>query len=341
MNYYVVALLFTSSALAGPTLQSGFQPICAVRLDTVRPAKDWGGHSTGENKKPEDRMTFKQFNIHGQPLAVHGVFDGHGGADVAQWLEDHLADRIAYAFDEVKPETPEETSKTITGVVYNADKHLCSEYAMEQAEKIRQHDPAFTNKYSFISGSTASFVVQWLNKAYIVQIGDSATMVYVNEKPTFKTKDHKPNVPDEKSHIESRGGQVRRGRFGSMMSQISISRTFGNCELKRTQDQSHELLFGGRNDLFAEEYSGTDGMMRVQPDIDVISIEQGQQYTFLTMSDGVFEDNSWDRGRPIAEEIDRLIAAGTGPEFCQKLAQLARDEKRSEDDISVMVARNQ
>ena len=329
-------MLFCISAFALPQLiPNGLSPVCSTRLDTIRPETDVFGHKSGNLKAPEDRMVIKQFMVNGQSLSVHGIFDGHGGEMVAQWLEDHLAERVASVFEQINPQSENEAKQLLLQITLDTDKYLCTQFSKQLADQYR-NEGEFDKEYAYIDGSTASFVVQWLDRAYVVQVGDSTTIVYQDNEAVFETKEHKPTDPEETAHIESAGGVVRMGR----LNMFGLSRAFGNCEQKRKRSQFDALVFDGQNELYGPQYSGTDGMMRVLPDINVITIDPGHNYLFLSMSDGVFEHRSSEK--LTSSMINRLVSRkGIDSEFCEKVAGLARNRFGSRDDISLIAVPNQ
>ena len=180
-------LLFCISAFALPQLiPNGLSPVCSTRLDTIRPETDVFGHKSGNLKAPEDRMVIKQFMVNGQSLSVHGIFDGHGGEMVAQWLEDHLAERVASVFEQINPQSENEAKQLLLQITLDTDKYLCTQFSKQLADQYR-NEGEFDKEYAYIDGSTASFVVQWLDRAYVVQVGDSTTIVYQDNEAVFET----------------------------------------------------------------------------------------------------------------------------------------------------------
>lgn len=81
--------------------------------------------------------------------------------------------------------------------------------------------------------STATGVLITPEFFFVVNLGDSRTVICSDSKLTFATADHKPTHESERERILESGGHVTNGRVNGM---LAVSRAFGNFEMKRNAD---------------------------------------------------------------------------------------------------------
>jgi serine/threonine protein phosphatase PrpC len=65
---------------------------------------------------------------------------------------------------------------------------------------------------------------------YVANAGDSRTILGRGAEPYFLSKDHKPDLPEEKNRIEKAGGFVSDGRVNG---NLNLSRALGDLEYKQ------------------------------------------------------------------------------------------------------------
>ena len=81
--------------------------------------------------------------------------------------------------------------------------------------------------------STATGVLITPDYFFVVNLGDSRTVICTDTKLSFATSDHKPNHESERHRIIDSGGHVTNGRVNGM---LAVSRAFGNFEMKRNEN---------------------------------------------------------------------------------------------------------
>jgi len=135
-------------------------------------------------------------------FAIYGVFDGHGrqGHDVSQFVKENLPKLIIKDPRFKTPEMPQmlkDSFKKMQGLITTADR----------MKKLSAQ----------LSGTTCTVCVHdlVLNKLTIAHVADSTCclMSYENgnqgaHKGIALTRDHKPDLPDERARIEKNGGRV-------------------------------------------------------------------------------------------------------------------------------------
>ena len=233
---------------------------------------------------------------------MHGVLDGHGHADVAEHLaqtfHQQLAHRMNQRLDALT--SPQAVFELIGQLVLDVDWEVCAQIGLK-------------------GGSTASFVVRFRETAFVVNVGDSKTYVFQGSQLILATKLHSPLDPEEAEHVDRAGGSVVQGRING----LAISRAFGDCHLKMSQQQWAERVDTRLN------YNGLRGLIRVFPDILVIPLKP----------DGRFERVPQSPKKPVD---DALVSSYWkwrqlyGREICAKLLSEALI-RQSMDDITLLV----
>ena len=91
------------------------------------------------------------------------------------------------------------------------------------------------------SFSTATGVLVTPKHFFMMNIGDSRSVVCRKSEVFFATDDHKPTHYSERMRIEKAGGHVSQNRVNG---QLAVSRALGDFEMKRnsTCDQISQLV---------------------------------------------------------------------------------------------------
>ncbi len=151
-------------------------------------------------------------NPNSAPINYYAVYDGHGGKFVSKFLHDHLPQcftdkRVAYPL-----------KKAFVKQIYNYWQNtLKTDYT----------------KNSINTGSTCLVAInykkddcEYLN---ILNTGDSRCVMCRNNLGIPLTKDHKPNWPEEVARIKALGGEILFDGFDWRISDLSVSRAFGDA----------------------------------------------------------------------------------------------------------------
>lgn len=121
------------------------------------------------------------------------VFDGHGGPAVSRYLRQNLYAEVQAAMSRLPPD------KSLKGY----------EGALRDAIEKVDRDVSRIKHWSF-QGSTV--VALWCHPdektLLLANVGDSRAVLSRNATALQITRDHKPNDPIERTHIESLGGAV-------------------------------------------------------------------------------------------------------------------------------------
>ncbi|EER20701.1 protein phosphatase 2c, putative [Perkinsus marinus ATCC 50983] len=155
------------------------------------------GYACKKGLKPESPNQDDFFVIGIDGLGMFGVFDGHGpyGHDISSFCHDTLPGLLIK--DKEFYSAPRDAFKR----AFQYTNMLC-----EQASSRRKFD-------SSLSGTTATVVVTRDETIYCAWVGDSRAVIGTideNGKIVAEdlSRDHKPEIPEEKSRIVAKGGQL-------------------------------------------------------------------------------------------------------------------------------------
>ncbi len=208
----------------------------------------------GWRKTMEDSFLVK-LNI-GPKKSTHifGIFDGHGGREVAKFVRDHFVEEF------LKNENYEkgDIKTCLKETFLKLDKKLLEEQSMQEMtedhflfiqefninEKESRHQVVEENgfKYmediSYTRGSTGLvLVIHNHTQLYFANLGDSRGII-INENSFLKmTNDHKPDNCEEKKRIKRAGSRIYEHRVSGL---LNMSRSFGDFQFKLRRDLKQE-----------------------------------------------------------------------------------------------------
>ncbi|XP_026192606.1 probable protein phosphatase 2C 45 [Cyclospora cayetanensis] len=175
----------------------------------------------GRRPTDEDRLTtLEQLNDNAFFL---GLFDGHGGAETAEYLKHNAHQMIAKAVDARHKQPLEFDEEVIADACTEMDKKLIADRVCNN------------------SGSTAAMLVVERDilaadsfKVHSIFVGDSRIIVLkFDGAPISLTQDHKPELPEEAARIEAAGGGVYQvGGVWRVGGVLALSRAFGDAMFK-------------------------------------------------------------------------------------------------------------
>lgn len=147
--------------------------------------------------------------------SFHGIFDGHRGTSVANYLSQNLMNNI---FEK-------QTSLIKHGEVTTAVRQgfIATDQAISKKGQVAG------------MGSTANVVIINYDRIYCANTGDSRSVASIRGHATPLSFDHKPDNAEELRRIESTEGWVKYNRvFG----ELAVSRAFGDFEFKSNYDRA-------------------------------------------------------------------------------------------------------
>ncbi|KAF8785732.1 uncharacterized protein LOC129958849 [Argiope bruennichi] len=208
-----------------------------------------------------------------------GVFDGHGGFVVAEFLKRRLHVEIKYFLRDGQDtetalhsgfltcDSSMRTPETIDELNSIIEEHFGSSSdddddedssSSDSDEEIRQ--PAFA------CGSTATVAIIENNTIYVANVGDSRCVLSRDRIAIDLSKDHRPDDLEERIRITNAGGTVSQD--GRINGSLNLSRGFGDFRFKSTCDTTQQML-------------------SVEPFIKSIAIEENDEFLIIA-SDGIW-----------------------------------------------------
>jgi protein phosphatase 1B len=190
-----------------------------------------------------------------------GVFDGHGGDEISNYVSKELINSILNAdkeLFELLSSNNEITSsfyenrliQAINNGFYNIDDEM-------RKIRVRTNDP----------GSTAVACLITPTQIYLINLGDSRGFIVSSNQIKITTQDHKPEDEIEKERILNAGGQVKfRGKsyegkeiYDAKSSEgfrLSMSRALGDYRLKcNPYKEKCEQILIAKPDIYVHERS--------------------------------------------------------------------------------------
>lgn len=159
---------------------------------------------TGVRKHNEDRQAIAAQHVHDDFVAFFGLYDGHGGPDVAEYLAQQLHHSVFCHLRDVA----------------SVEAAVRASYAATDDEIWRQQLP---------SGSTAVALVLRGATAVVTSVGDSHVVLSSHGRATDLCVAHTPALSTERARILAAKGQVSAGRIYGM---LGVSRAFGDIDFK-------------------------------------------------------------------------------------------------------------
>jgi protein phosphatase 1L len=139
-------------------------------------------------------------------FAFFGIFDGHGGNEVSQYLENNLLNNCI-------------KEKSIPKGFAQTDSEI-----LKINDMTKQGSTAIT---AFIAGKIL----------YVANVGDSRGIISINGQAKSMSKDHTENNASEKIRIENAGGRFYDGRVAILKNRtfmgVTPTRSFGDYFLKQ------------------------------------------------------------------------------------------------------------
>lgn len=217
-----------------------------------------------------------------EKLAVYGVFDGHGGKEIAEILRDKL---VALIFKTLQ-----------TCIKQNANTELLT-YIRLIKDCFFKVDAGLPESLAANCGSTAIITTVIAGKYVIVaNTGDSRSILSLQggclKNLSF---DHKPSTMGERVRIENSGGYVINGRVNEI---LALSRAFGDFNFKLPYlslnptgqhnaylEQNRSIIKNNVIELPPELYQ-----VSVEPDVLVYDLSCQSEPEFIVLAcDGIWD----------------------------------------------------
>ncbi|XVF35074.1 hypothetical protein REPUB_Repub18cG0113500 [Reevesia pubescens] len=258
----------------------------------------------------------------------YGVYDGHGGCQVANYCSKRmhlaLAEEIEIAkaciFDgNIGHEWQEQWKKAFSDCFIRVDAEIGGVHRGTDGNKT-DREPVAPETV----GSTAVVAIVSSTHVIVANCGDSRAVLYRGKLPMPLSVDHKPDREDEHARIEAAGGKVIQWNGSRVFGVLAMSRSIGDKYLKPWIIPDPEIMFVTRAKEDECLILASDGLW------DVISNEEACEVArkrILLWHKKHGDQLSAERG----EGVDP--AAQAAAEYLSRLAL----SKGSKDNISVIV----
>lgn len=217
LNY----LGFTTSASASIPTVPAAAPLPAAASIHVQHQYGWA-EMQGHRTSMEDAHTM----ITGPEIDFFGVFDGHSGKEVADYVAEHLYGNILS-----EPSFAANPAQAIRDGCLKTDVNIQTDQKMIDLRK-----------WGMDPGSTAIFALIQGENMYIGNIGDARAVLSSGGVAMALSQDQKPNRPDEKARIEAAGGSVTFWGVWRVQGNLAVARAFGDLDLKQYVPADPEIL---------------------------------------------------------------------------------------------------
>lgn len=180
------------------------------------------------------------------PIAVFGVFDGHSGEYVAQYLQTHFASTFCAAYHALESKVdlahlpPDSCSyearvaKVFEETNAKIDRQLLANDFERQQKNIKagiKDMQTFAGSVSVVAVVMPALHVPGAVQVFISHVGDCRAVLSHDGVAAQLTEDHKATNKAEKARIESQGGTVHNGRVGGALG-LAVARSFGDIVYK-------------------------------------------------------------------------------------------------------------
>ncbi|XP_020098206.1 probable protein phosphatase 2C 8 [Ananas comosus] len=294
----------------------------------------------GRRREMEDAVTVA-LGFAGSPEAAagydfFGVYDGHGGARVAQACRDRmhvvLAEEAAKRrrrrrATPVKGEEEMEMEMAMAMALGDDEEDeelgrwraaMAASFARVDGEVSEAAEGGGSGAAEKTVGSTAVVAVVGARRIVVANCGDSRAVLSRGGVAVPLSSDHKPDRPDEMERVEAAGGRVINWNGYRVLGVLATSRSIGDYYLKPYVISEPEINVMDRTDKDEFLILATDGLW------DVVSNEVACKITRNCLS-----------GRMAAAFPD-AVSGRTAADAAALLVELAMS-RGSKDNISVVV----
>ncbi|KAJ0031483.1 hypothetical protein Pint_13746 [Pistacia integerrima] len=174
-----------------------------------------------------------------QTAHFFGVYDGHGGSQVANFCRDRIHSALAEEIElvrkclsdgSVKDSCQEQWKKTFTNCFITVDAEVGGKAGQEPVA------PETVGSTAVVAIISASHII-------VANCGDSRAVLYRGKEPMALSVDHKPNREDEYARIEAAGGKVIQWNGHRVFGVLAMSRSIGDRYLKPWIIPEPEVMF--------------------------------------------------------------------------------------------------
>eukprot|EP01016_Furgasonia_blochmanni_P050341 TRINITY_DN776_c0_g2_i2.p1 TRINITY_DN776_c0_g2~~TRINITY_DN776_c0_g2_i2.p1 ORF type:complete len:337 (+),score=100.29 TRINITY_DN776_c0_g2_i2:71-1081(+) len=159
-------------------------------------------------------------------VSVFGVFDGHGGREVARFTERHFIEEL------LKNQNFKLANydKALEETFLKMDELLLTPEGKRELSQIKNEDEKGDGGMDSYAGCTANVVLIAKNIVYCANAGDSRAVLCSKGQAVELSNDHKPELDKERDRVVKAGGYISDGRING---NLNLSRAIGDLEYKK------------------------------------------------------------------------------------------------------------
>ncbi|CAN6442013.1 unnamed protein product [Victoria cruziana] len=214
-------------------------------------------------------------NPESSALHFFGVYDGHGGCQVANYCRDRIHVALVEELRTLDDVGPDESSwkksweKVLTSCFLKVDAEVAGTTANgEPLSPDSGREPIAPETV----GSTAVVAIISFHQIIVANCGDSRAVLCRGKEAIPLSVDHKPNREDEYARIEAAGGKVIQWNGYRVFGVLAMSRSIGDRYLKPWIIPEPEVTFVSRMKEDECLILASDGLWDVIPNEEACDI---------------------------------------------------------------------
>ena len=232
----------------------------------------------GWRKRMEDAHITEISQGKSSELDVFGVFDGHGGKEISQFVTHHFTKELIVNKNYLKGDLQSAIKDTFIKMdeimQTNEGKEEIKQYARKSKEEddlqskeepqnsqmamlaqlVGQKDPE-SDDIAMRTGCTGCVCVidEMYKKMYFANAGDSRVVLCKNGNAIAMSTDHKPELESEKDRIYKADGWITDGR---VKGNLNLTRGLGDLDYKQNKNlKPEEQMITSNPDIKIEDFS--------------------------------------------------------------------------------------
>ena len=276
----------------------------------------------GWRKRMEDAHITEISQGKSSELDVFGVFDGHGGKEISQFVTHHFTKELIVNKNYLKGDLQSAIKDTFIKMdeimQTNEGKEEIKQYARKSKEEddlqskdepqnsqmamlaqlVGQKDPE-SDDIAMRTGCTGCVCVidEMYKKMYFANAGDSRVVLCKNGNAIPMSTDHKPELEKEKDRIYKADGWITDGR---VKGNLNLTRGLGDLDYKQNKKlKPEEQMITSNPDIKIEDFSN---------DVDFIIIGCDGIWDCLTNQQACdFVKNRYNNQEKLSKIIEEMM----------------------------------
>ncbi|CAL0304786.1 unnamed protein product [Lupinus luteus] len=222
--------------LSGNSARYGFSSVCGMRqeMEDAIAVKPHLFQVPSQMLMDDDHVNE---NTKYSSADFFGVYDGHGGCQVANYCQEHLHSVLVKEFEAVEAEKngndnwQDHWKKAFFNCFHTVDDDVGRVHASSGSNSEDESESSIELLAETV-GSTAVVAVLTQTDIIVANCGDSRAVLYRGKEALPLSSDHKPNRDDEWTRIEAAGGKVIQWNGYRVLGVLAVSRSIGDHYLK-------------------------------------------------------------------------------------------------------------